>query len=45
LDSEAEIDAAGIDTAWEIEDADWRDYEPQDDGDAAYERWRDETHE
>jgi hypothetical protein len=45
LDSEAEIDAAGIDTAWEIEGADWRDYEPQDDGDAAFERWRDETHE
>jgi hypothetical protein len=42
LDSEAEIDAAGIGTAWQIEDADWRTYEPQDDGDAAYERWRED---
>jgi hypothetical protein len=32
---------------WEIEDADWRDYEPRydDDTDAAYERWREERHE
>jgi hypothetical protein len=45
LDSEAEIDAAGIATAWQIEDADWRDYEPEDDGDAAYERWREDMHE
>jgi hypothetical protein len=29
LDSEAEIDADGIDTAWLIEDADWRYYEPE----------------
>jgi hypothetical protein len=42
LDSEAEISAAGLDPEWKIEDADWRDYEPDtyDDGDAAYERWR-----
>ena len=42
LDSEAEIEAAGIGTSWEIEDPDWREYEPQDDGDAAYERWRED---
>jgi hypothetical protein len=29
LDSEAEIDATGIATAWQIEDADWRDYESE----------------
>lgn len=42
LDSEAEIDEL-FDPVWEIEDADWRDYEPADDGDAAYERLREET--
>jgi hypothetical protein len=50
LDSGAEIEKAGIDTTWEIEDADWRDYEPQDwqdydprdDDDADYEHWREE---
>jgi hypothetical protein len=46
LDSTDLIDKA-FDPCWEIEDADWRDYEPytDDDGDAAYERWRDEVHE
>ena len=41
LDSVAEIDKV-FDPVWEIEDADWREYEPQDDGDAAYERWRED---
>ncbi len=43
LDSEAEIDKA-FDPVWEIEDANWRDYEPDlgDDADAAYERWSEE---
>jgi hypothetical protein len=41
LDSIAEIDKV-FDPVWEIEDADWREYEPQDDGDAAYERWRED---
>ena len=45
LDSEAEIDAGGFDPVWEIEDADWRDYEAEDDGDTAYERWREEMQE
>jgi hypothetical protein len=45
LDTESEIDAAGMDTAWQIEDADWRDYEPEYDDDEAYERWREERHE
>jgi hypothetical protein len=47
LDSEAEIDAGAFDPVWEIEDADWRDYEPDhhDDEDAAYERWKQERHE
>ena len=44
LDSQAEIDKCS-DPVWEIEDADWRDYEPADDGDAAYEHWRDDTDE
>jgi hypothetical protein len=46
FDSEAEIDKV-FDPIWEIEDADWRGYEPDydDDGDAAYERWREERHE
>lgn len=45
LDSEAEIDKA-FDPVWQIEDADWRDYEPSyyDDSDAAYERWREDRH-
>jgi hypothetical protein len=43
--SEAEIDKAGIDTAWEILDADYRDYEPQDDDDAAFGYWREDTDE
>ncbi len=43
LDSAAEIDAAGIETAWEVEDVGGRDREePRDDGDVAYERWREE---
>ena len=42
LDSEAEIDAAGIETAWQIEDADWRDYESEYDEDA-YEHLDDES--
>ncbi len=42
LDSETEIEQAGLPTTWPIEDADPRDYEPLDDDDAAYERWRDE---
>lgn len=43
LDSAAEIDAAGMETAWEVEDVGRRDREqPIDDGDAAYERWREE---
>lgn len=42
LDSEAEMDTAGIGPIWQIEDADWRDYEHQDDDDAAYERWRED---
>jgi hypothetical protein len=43
LDSQAEIDQA-FDSEWEIEDANWRDFEPDlaDDGDAAYERWREQ---
>lgn len=45
LDSEAEIEKAKIDTSWEIENAGWRGYEPQDDDDAAYERWREESYE
>ena len=52
LDSGAEIDKA-FDPVWEIEDADWRDYEPQDwldydprdDDDADYEHWREERRE
>jgi len=44
LDTEAEIDAAGMDTAWQIEDADWRNYEPEYDEDEAYEHWRDARH-
>jgi hypothetical protein len=45
LDSEAEIDAAGITTAWQIKDADWRDYEPEYGEDAAYEHGREEEDE
>ena len=45
LDSEAEIDAAGIKTAWEIEGADWRNYEPGYDQDAPCEHWDDDTDE
>jgi hypothetical protein len=45
LDSEAEIGAAGISIAWPIEDADWRDYEPDYDYDAAYEHWGEEEDE
>ncbi len=45
LGSELKIDAAGIETAWHIENADWRDYEPDYDEDAAYERWREERFE
>jgi hypothetical protein len=52
LDSEAEIEQAELDTSWEIEDADWRDYEsqnwqdydPRDDDDADYEHRREERH-
>jgi hypothetical protein len=44
LDSQAEIDAC-FDPVWEIEDADWRDYEPEPDPDAAYDHWREDTHE
>jgi len=36
LDSEAEIDATGIATVWQIEDADWRDYESEN-NEGAYE--------
>jgi hypothetical protein len=46
LDSGAEIEAAGIDTAWQIEDADPKDYGHQDDEydfDADYERWREDN--
>jgi hypothetical protein len=45
LDSTDLIDKA-FDPCWEVEDADWRDYEPYavDDGDAAFERWREEVH-
>jgi hypothetical protein len=43
LDSKAEIDTAGIETAWQIEGADWREYEQEPlDEDAPYERWREE---
>lgn len=43
LASEGEIDAAGMETAWEIEGADWREYEQQPlEEDAPYERWREE---
>ena len=47
LDSQAEIDAGAFDPVWEIEDADWRDYEPDryNDEDAAYERWGEERDE
>jgi len=43
LDTEAEIDKV-FDPVWEIDDADWRNYEPDlsDGEDAAYERWREE---
>ncbi len=52
LDSGAEIDKV-FDPVWEIEGADWRDYEPQDwldydprdADDADYEHWREERHE
>jgi hypothetical protein len=45
LDSQAEIDKV-FDPVWEIEDADWREYEPlYDDEDDAYERWREERDE
>lgn len=45
LGSQAEIDKV-FDPVWEIEDADWRDYEPDyDDEDIAYERWREEQDE
>lgn len=44
LDSMTEIDKA-FDPVWQIKDADFRDYEPDyDDGDAAYERWREDRH-
>jgi hypothetical protein len=48
LDSVAEIDKA-FDSVWQIEDADWRDYEPgyyddYDDADNAYERQREDRH-
>jgi hypothetical protein len=45
LDSDAEIDAAGFDSAWEIEGGVWRDYEPEqyDDADGACERRREEN--
>jgi hypothetical protein len=40
LGTEAEIDAAGSTTAWQIEDADWRDYETDyNDDDSRYEHW------
>jgi hypothetical protein len=49
LESEAEIDAAGIDSNWHIEDAAWRDYQEQriaqrlmDDPPDDYERWREQ---
>jgi len=45
LDSEEEVDAAGMDTAWEIDDADPSDYEPPTDEDDAYDRWREEREE
>jgi hypothetical protein len=45
LDSQAEIDKV-FDPVWEIEDADWREYESlYDDEDDAYERWREERDE
>jgi len=44
LDSPAEIDRC-FDPVWQIEDANWRDFEPGDDGDAAFERWREEWRE
>lgn len=45
LDSTDLIDKA-FDPVWEIEGANWRDYEPDfyDDGDAAFEQWREERH-
>jgi hypothetical protein len=46
LDSVAEIDKA-FDPVWQIEDADWRDYEPgyyDADDDDAYERRREDRH-
>jgi hypothetical protein len=43
LDSEAEIGAAGIDARWQIEDANWIDYEPPyDEADEDYVRRREE---
>ncbi len=43
LDSEDEIDVAGIEPGWQIEGADWREYEQEPlDEDAPYERWREE---
>jgi hypothetical protein len=44
LDSQAEIDKC-FDPVWEIEDADWRDYEPEGDLREAYEHWREDIHE
>ena len=45
LDSQAEMDKV-FDPVWEIEDADWREYESlYDDEDDAYERWREERDE
>lgn len=41
LDSPAEMDLAGVETVWEIKDADWRDYEEDPDLEA-YETRRDE---
>jgi hypothetical protein len=44
LDSQAEIDKC-FDPVWEIEDADWRNYEPDYDLREAYEHWHDDTDE
>jgi hypothetical protein len=46
LDSDAEVEEL-LEPVWKIEDADWREYEPEiyDDGDSAYEHWRDRASE
>jgi hypothetical protein len=41
MESGDEMECASMDTEWIVEDADWRQYPVEDDGDPAYERSRD----